>query len=288
MMRRLGAVLCAILVFSTALAAAGAGGAVPVTRHATISLAPASGDLELLELEYGRHRRRAVSHATLRLTAQGLTGGDYLAAATPRRRPHGELIALVLLVDRPGTAQASVRLSVRSARALGPLFVLGLRNPFTSTRSSIVGVNILSDLPCKVPTAAAGMSGADLRPLSGGALGGFTAAGAVAAAYDVVCHRAYPLAFRQAVRGARGEGCGASASQDGSLCCPPAALCAPPNEPVPAPAPEPGPAPPPRPEPPRCPPCDPQPGHACPLAASPAYCVAGRSEVSPYAPLLAH
>lgn len=277
-----------MLVFSTALAAGGAGGAVPATRHATIGLAPASGDLELLELEYGRHRRRAVSDATLRLVAQGLTGGEYLAAATPRHRPRGELIALVLLVDRPGAARASVRLSVRSARALGPLYELGLRNPFTSTRSTIVGVNVPSDLPCAVPTAAAAMSAADLRPLRGGALGAFTAAGAVAAAYDVVCHRAYALSFRQAVHGAGGEGCGASATQSGSLCCPPGALCASPSEPVPAPAPEPEPAPSPSPEPPRCPPCHPQPAHACPLAASPAYCVAGRSAVAPYAPPPAH
>ena len=243
MMRARGAVLSAIAALAAVLVLAPAADTAPATRHTTITLAPAAGDLELLELEFPRHRRRSISHSTLRLAPQGLSAGDYLAAATPRRRPHGELIALVLLVHRSGATHASARLSVRSARALGPLFELGLRDPFTSTRSAIVGVDIGRALPCKVPAAGAGLSAADLRSLSGATLGGFTPAGAVAAAYDVACHRAYPLAFRQAVHGASGEGCGAGTSQNGSLCCPRGAVCAAPAEPVPAPAPEPAPAP---------------------------------------------
>ncbi len=133
------------------------------------------------------------------------------------------------------------------------------------------------------------MAGADLRPLSGGTLGGFSSASAVAAAYDVVCHRAYPLAFRQAVHGASGEGCGSARGAERIAVLPgAAAACAAPREPVPAPAPEPAPTPSPRPEQPKCPPCNPKPGYACPLAASPAYCVASRSEVAPYAPRPAH
>jgi hypothetical protein len=51
-----------------------------------------------------------------------------------------------------------------------------------------------------------------------------------------------------------------------------------------APQPEPGPSP----EPPRCAPCTPHPGFACPLTASPAYCVAARSETAPSAAPGAH
>jgi hypothetical protein len=236
---------------------AGASAAGVATRHAILTLNPAPGDVELAELEFPRRRHRSITSSTLAVAAQGLFGHDYLAVATPRRRPHGELVALVLLVNRPSALAdpASVRILVRSRRALGSFAAVKLRDPFTGSRSATPAApRHGSELPCAVPGASRVLQASDLRLLGnprGTALAGFTPVAAVAAAFDALCTTFDSSAFRQAVQGS-----GAPAS-------PPPAV---PPPPVPAPGP------------PRCAPCSPTPGVACPLTAAAAICVAGKDE----------
>jgi hypothetical protein len=246
---------------------AGASAAGVAPRHATLTLNPAPGDVELVELEFPRQRRRSITSATLAVTAQGLFGHDYLAVATPRRRPHGELVALVLLVNRP-SAQAdptSVRILVRSRRALGSFAEVKLRDPFTGRRSGTPAAPRRgSELPCAVPGASHVLQASDLRLLGnprGTALAGFTPAAAVAAAFDALCTASDSSAFRHAVQG-------------------PGAPVSPPPAGPPPPVPAPGP--------PRCTPCSPTPGVACPLMAAAAICVAGKDETGRSAAAGAH
>jgi hypothetical protein len=196
---------------------------------------------------------------------------------------------LVLLVNRP-TALAdpvAVRVSVRSARALGRMFPLKLRDPLTGPyKLPVVAGNVAPDLPCHVPRTGSSLRARDLRqvgPARGAALSAFSAPAAVAAAYDAGCGLPYPSAFRQAVKGSGPPGCAPGAAQQGALCCPPNAMCAPGPTPEPFP---PGPVPPGSP-PPRCQPCNPRPGYACPLVAQPAICPAvapAAKRVAPAAP----
>jgi hypothetical protein len=241
---------------------AGASAAGVATRHAILTLNPAPGDVELAELEFPRRRRQSITSSTLAVAAQGLFGHDYLAVATPRRRPHGELVALVLLVNRPTALAdpASVRVSLRSRGSLGRFAELRLRDPFSGKRSAtVVAPKRPTELPCAVPRVSGVLQGSDLRLIGharGSALAGFTPAAAVAAAFDAVCTTSDQSAFRHAVQGS--------------------------GAPVPPPAPEP-PSPTPTPGPPRCAPCSPTPGVACPLTAEAAICVAAKDERAPAA-----
>jgi hypothetical protein len=287
MMRPVSAVLGLVAAFLLCLpAAVGAGfpralvrgatgsvaqtvASVPAQRYSKFSLNPGPGDLELMEVEFPRRPRESISASTLGVRVHGLFGDDYLAAATPRRRPHGELVALVLLVNRPSALAdpASVQLVLRSRRTLQTPYALRLRNPFSGRlKPRIIAVKVPSELPCQVPRAAAGsLQASDLRQLGaarGAALPGFSATAAIAAAFDVICEASYPSAFRLAVQGTSAPGCGSEATQQGRLCCPPNAICAPAPDPAP-----PGPG---GPKEPGCPPCSPRPRFACPLAARPA------------------
>jgi hypothetical protein len=245
-------------------AGAGVSTAGAATRTATLSLNPAAGDVELAELEFPRRQRQSISAATLAVAALGPFGQDYLAVATPRRRPHGELVALVLLVNRPTATPgpATVRISVRSSRSLGSFAQVRLRDPFTGRRWAPAPRRVRSELPCAVPSSSGVLHASDLRVLGrarGTALTGFTPAAAVAAAYDALCTASDSSAFRRAVQGSG----------------------APPPPPPPPPAPGPPSPGPPVPGPPRCAPCSPTPGVACPLAAVEAVCVLGRDETAP-------
>ena len=266
MMRRASVVLVSITALLMALAAAAdaslpeprggqppppaaraAGFAAP-QRHSTFTLDPSPGDLELLEVEFPRQRRQSISAASLGFSVRGPFGDDYLAVSTQRRRPHGDLLALALVVNRPSALEdpASVRLVLRSSRVLGAPHALRLQNPFTSAASPKVLGKVSADLPCQVPRAGASMQASDLRvvgPGRGVALTGFGASAAVADAFDALCGLAYPTAFKTAVHGQAPAG----------------------PEPTPVP---------PTPEPPRCPPCNPKPGFACPLETRPAICPA--------------
>jgi hypothetical protein len=277
MMRRTAALLTTVATLLLALVPAAearagqppahAAGALP-PRHTALVLDPAPSDLELAELEFSRRRSQRISATTLRVAVHGLFGADYLAIATPRRRPHGELVALVLLVNRPTALAdpASIRVSVRASRSLGRISTLRLRNPFTSHGTGAIAGP--TDLRCRIPRAGRSLEASDLRQVGlprGAKLTGFGVTAAIAAAYDVSCALAYPSALRQAVQGPGNTGCGSGAIPQGTLCCPPNAICAP------APTPEPVP---PSPVPPACPPCNPRPGYACPLIAQPTICPA--------------
>jgi hypothetical protein len=237
------------------------------TRHAMLTLNPAPGDVELAELEFPRQRRQSITSSTLVVAAQGLFGHDYLAVATPRRRPHGELVALVLLVNRPSALAdpPSVRLLARSRRALGSFAAVKLRDPFTGRRSAAPAAPRRgSELPCAVPGASHVLQASDLRLLGhprGTALAGFTPVAAIAAAFDTLCTTSDSSAFRHAVQGSGGP-------------------ASPPPPAPPPPLPAPGP--------PRCSPCSPTPGVACPLTAVTAICVAEKDETGRSARAGAH
>ncbi|HEX3511097.1 MAG TPA: hypothetical protein VHT27_08375 [Solirubrobacteraceae bacterium] len=222
-------------------------------RRFAITLAPHSGDLAVLELDFPARRGARVSAGSLQVAAGAVFGADYLARAAARGRVAGRLVALVLLANRPtGPAEpVSVRLRLRASRALGVPARVIRSDPFTTA---------VAPAPrCAVSdTALAGLVAIGWR---GQPLTGFTPAAAVAAAYDAVCGRAAPPALRQAVAPAPPQ------CSPGALCCLPTAICAP----VPAPPVGPGTIPPP----PGCTPCDPRPGFACPLVLAPGACVAG-------------
>ncbi|MCW3032923.1 MAG: hypothetical protein JWM60_1268 [Solirubrobacterales bacterium] len=242
-----------------ALCAAASTAGAPATRDAKLTLNPAPGDVELAELEFPRQRRQSITPSTLAVAAHGIFGHDYLAVATPRRRPHGELVALVLLVNRrtAPAGPASVRISVRSRRSLGSFVAVKLRDPLAARPSgTLVKLGSRSELPCAIPRASSVLHASDLRQVGrarGAALAGYTPTGALAAAFDAACTAVDSSAFRQAVQG--------------------------PGAPAPGPAPAP-PPPVPVPGPPRCSPCSPRPGVACPLVAAEAVCVAGKDEAA--------
>ncbi|MHB8531154.1 MAG: hypothetical protein ACYDC2_00385 [Solirubrobacteraceae bacterium] len=252
-----------------------------VARHlTTFSLAPAPSDLTLAEVRFPRSGRQALKGADLRLAPSGPLGADYLVLGAVLHPGRGGARALVLLVNRPTALldPARVVLRLRSAGTLGPARPRSSANVLARSSSSPRAA--VCDLPLGGKPLAAG----GVRTLSakGAALPGFSAAWALAAAYDAACGLTYPATFEQAIQGAAepGGGCGAGASRQGTLCCPRNAMCAPLPGPPPEPSPEPRPAPPPEPkpvpppEPPHCPVCNPKPGYACPLAGQPKVCPA--------------
>lgn len=210
--------------------------------------APAQFDLSLAEITFGAPAHVARTAAgrpqgsPIRLEVRGATGLDYVAGALLRAGAAGRPRALVLVINRRPRGSlvpdlARIKLLVSAARRQRAPLVSRSLDPFTRPRALMPAL-------CDVPARGVSLAGADLRALlrRGPALAGFSAAAAIAQAYDVVCHRPYDPAFRQAVT--RGAAACEGARVGPVLCCPPNALCLPPP----------------------CPPCPCGPG-PCPLAA---------------------
>jgi hypothetical protein len=209
---------------------------------------PVQFDLSLAQIGFGAPAHAAAgSHggrrtSTIRLAIRGTTGLDYVASALLRSSPLGRPRALVLVVNRRPRGSlaadlAEIPLTVTAPRRLGDPLVIESSDPLTRPRA-------LAPALCDLPIRGASLEPGGLRPeLSRGpSLGGWNAQEAIAQAYDLVCHRPYLQAFRQAVSQSSGAGC-ESGQGAPLLCCPPNAMCVPP----------------------RCPPCPCDPA-ACPAA----------------------
>jgi len=194
-------------------------------------VAPAQFDLSLAEVRFGRPARGARARASrgvgsIRVALRGPAGLNYVAAAVTRAGVSGGSRALVLVVNRRPRGSlapdlARIGLTVTAARRLGAAVVSQVSDPFTR-----VGIGLMPAL-CDPPTPGASLAAGEIRSaLSRGvALTGFSAAAAIAQAYDVVCRRPYEQAFRQAVTQGSGPTCEAGPAIVAS-CCPPNAICA--------------------------------------------------------------
>jgi hypothetical protein len=247
----------------------------PPPRRTTVTLAPTRSDVALAELRFRHAPGGALTRRSLRLAVVGQFGRDYLAFAVASSPGPGGARALVLLVNRPSALldPAQVRLAVSSRLGLGGVLVRKLTDVLAR------GATAFRAPLCDLSLHGRPLGRGGLRALGarGAALTGLDATAAIAAAYDAGCGLSYPSAFRQAVQGPGFSGCGGGAAQQGALCCPPNAMCAPGPTPSPRPTPMPGPTPapvPPSPVPPGCQPCDPRPGYACPAIVRPAICPA--------------
>jgi hypothetical protein len=242
---------------------AGATGATGAVRSVPLRLSPAPADVSLVAIRFPRSGGLALGARSLRVTLSGPFGADFLALALPRRNTHRA--ALLLLANRPSALldPATVHLRVRSSAQLGAPLMRRQDDPLSRS------VTHPNRALCNLSRAGAPLAASSLRALGtrGAQLAGFSAAGAVAQAYDAACGLPYAAGFKQAVAGS-GPGCAT-----GSSC-----------EPTPVPAP-PTPLPP---GPPRCTPCNPAPGIACPLSAREAVCVASKDEAAPAAGAGAH
>ncbi|HUE25431.1 MAG TPA: hypothetical protein VMP89_01540 [Solirubrobacteraceae bacterium] len=253
------AVLCALAVGARSGAPADA--ATGAVRTVSVTVSPGGGDLSLIAIRFPQARGMVPGARTVRVRREP---AGYEAVAVPRGRAAHAQPVLVLVTNRFTRAEmpVKVRVTVRSAASLG--------RPVIRVRSHALGVPAARPAGvCSLTRGSVAVGAAALLPLSasGEPLEGFSTAGAVADAYNAVCGLPYSLAFRRAVSGTGAE-CAAGSSCEA--------------------APEPAPAPSPGPEQPKCPPCNPKPGYACPLAASPAYCVAAKSEAAPSAEPAAH
>jgi hypothetical protein len=213
-------------------------------RSWTLTLTPAPDEMALARVSFRRSRGKRLTRRVLQVAVEGPFGDDYLAAATPSSPAPGASQALVLVIDRPSPLldPVAVRLRITALRSLGAPTVRTLAGPLQPPTAHT------TPALCALPRRGAAISGSQLNALAsrGGALAGFSAASAVAQAYDLACGLPYESAFVHAVE----------QPSPGS------------PEPIP---PVPGP---PVPGPPQCTPCDPPPGYACPLAVAPSVCVA--------------
>jgi hypothetical protein len=233
---KLGPTLAALLTLmaltaGVAGAASGARGTSAVRTWRPNVTAPAQFDLTLAEVRFGGAAHVATSKlaGSVRLALRGPTGLDYVAGALARLRVHGRLRALVLVVNRRPRGSLApdlqrIGLTVTSAARLGAPALAQTSNAFS--RPAVGPLPALCDLPLG---AGVTLGARDLRAtvVRGLALKGFSAEGAVAEAYDVVCRRAYDPAFTQALGRGVPPACeGAQASI--VACCPPNAMCVPP------------------------------------------------------------
>jgi hypothetical protein len=235
---RLHAPLLAALITIAACAAAPAA----TQRSATGAVrawkgnvaAPAQFDLSLAQVSFGAPAR--VAHpsssaagraAAIALRLRGTTGLYYVAGAVTRFRVLGRPRALMLVVNRRPRGSlapdlARIGFTVISATRLGKPLVFQLSNPFTRPSG-------LTPALCNLPIRGAALTAADLRAVlsRGAAPGGFSAAAAIAQAYDVVCRRPSSQAFRQAVTRGSVPPC-ETGRANAVPCCPPNAMCLPP------------------------------------------------------------
>lgn len=246
-------------------AVAAADGRGSAWRSFHVSVSPAPDDLALVEIGFRGPRRGPIPHASLRVSVSGPFGDDYLALAAVSAHSSPGARALLLIDNRPSPLldPVTVTITLRARRALGRPELLHVTDPLKGPH-----LDVLPAL-CSLPLGGSPLQGGELRALASRGVGlpGFGPAAAVAEAYDLVCGLTHSSAFAQAVA----DGCRTGMS------CPPT------GAPVPAPAPTPTPTPPPG-----CQPCTPAPGRACPLAVSPAICVAGPLRAGRRAQLLAH
>jgi hypothetical protein len=211
--------------------------AAPARRSWRVTLAPSPDDLALAQISFHGSGTRQITKRSLHLAVSGPFGDDYLAAAAIRARTAGGPRALVLLVNRPSPLldPVSVALALTAWRSLGTPVVRRLADPFTRPQAG--STPALCDL--RRHGGALGASELSELDARGAPLAGFSAASAVAQAYDVVCRLPYARSFEQAV-----EQTSASSSPG-------------PSEPSPSPAPPvgkiPGEG------------CEPAPDRACPL-----------------------
>jgi hypothetical protein len=241
----------------------GPAGAAEASRNVPLALSPAPGDVSLVAIRFPRSGRVALDTRSLRVTVSGPFGADFLALALPRRGLHRG--ALLLLANRPSALldPATVHLRLLSSASLGTPLTLRRGDPLSRP------VTHPNRALCTLSSGGAPLAGSSLRALGtrGVQLAGFSAASAVAQAYDAACGLPYAAAFKQAVAGT-------------GAACPAGPACERTPEPAP-PAPLP-------PGPPRCTPCNPTPGIACPLSARESVCVASKDEAAPAAGAGAH
>jgi hypothetical protein len=196
--------------------------------------APAQFDLSVARVSFGSRPRVARAGATrpsrrspLRLVLRGSSGLYYVAGAVTRFSVRGRPNALVLVVNRRPRGSlapdlARIGLTVTAAARLGVPFVRQSADPFTRPRGPTPAL-------CDLPIRGAALSASDLWPVmsSGAAPAGFSAAAAIAQAYDAVCGRPFSASFRQAVTQGTTGPCETGGTSP-VACCPPNALCLPP------------------------------------------------------------
>jgi hypothetical protein len=178
-MRRVG---FAALVAAVAVVA-------PAQAHRVRVKAPAQYQVSLAQIRY------AVPHGSrpaMRLKLAGPTGGDYVAAALPRKQPRHALVALVAIVTRAPSAVDPAQIVLSTSPS-----------PRLSAPRMSEATNVLAAKPATAPSACA------LGPLAAGDLRlalhagtppqGFGARSTIAQALAAACGRAVDPAFRTAV-----------------------------------------------------------------------------------------
>lgn len=213
------------LVALAAVAALGASlmrASASTTRTVALTLAPAPNDLALTQVSFHPAHSERLSPASLRVAVSGPFGDDYLAMAAVRAPTPGVLRALVLVVNRPSPLMepAAVSLKLVARRSLGAASIHTLENPLASASTTAARAGAAAKAaPCDLPLHGVALTAGELRTLSsrGSPLPGFTAAGAVAQAYDLACALPYDATFKRAIEGVAsspppvgklpGEGC---------------------------------------------------------------------------------
>lgn len=185
---------CALLALA-AVAALGASlmrSSAAATRTFPLTLSPAPDDLALAQVSFHPARRERLSPATLRVLVSGPFGEDYMAAAALRSSTSGVVRALVLLVNRPSSLlePTAVRLKLMARRSLGAASIRTLENPLASGSTAAERARAAAKAAlCDLPLHGAALTARELSALSshGSPLAAFTAAEAVAQAYDLAC-----------------------------------------------------------------------------------------------------
>jgi len=175
-----------------------AAAAAPATRSWRLALAPAPDDLALAQVSFAHASGGTrLSARSLRVAVTGPFGDDYMATAASRVPATGPQRALVLLVNRPSPLldPASVHLTLSALWSLGEPVVRTQADAFARRAPAVKPA--LCDLPLHGP--ALGGWQLDALGSRGSPLAGFSAASAVAQAYDVTCGLPYSNAFARAV-----------------------------------------------------------------------------------------
>lgn len=244
--------LCATLLetlpASASPASAGVHSAAAHRRAWTMSLAPGVDDIALAQIGFPHVRGARLRRGSLSVSARAPFANDYLVAGAVVVSGSRAARVLVLLANRATDLLDPVRVGLRAsaAGALGAPRILQARDPFTRPAAKAAAL-------CDLPLHGRALAPSQLLVLGtrGAPLTGFSAAAALAQAYDAVCHLAYSSAFKAVLAPASGAP------------SPPTG-----NPPTPTPSPVPSP--------PGCAPCPPSSKlSACPLA-RPTVCVSSQ------------
>jgi hypothetical protein len=167
-------------------------------RSWRVTLSPLPDDLALAQISFHGSHARQIARGSLQVALSGPFGDDYMAAGAIRTRTPGGPQALVLLVNRPSPLldPVSVVVALTAGRSLGTPVVHKLADPFTHPEAG--STPALCDL--RKHGSALGASEISTLDSHGSSLAGFSAASAVAQAYDVVCGLPYVSSFEQAIR----------------------------------------------------------------------------------------